>query len=97
MRNVTYTDEKGYIHIVSIKDDDPDSKAKYGLPQDPPNVDLLDVDGLKRDLHNAMVKGEMFSLGDVMKQANGLSPLIAVVKRYLIALYEHEAEELKEQ
>jgi len=94
MRYVTYTDDNGYLRRTMIKDDDPDSMAKYGIPRDPPSIDLLDVDGLKRDLHNAMVREGIFSLSDVMKQANGLSPLIAVSKRYLFALYEREESEL---
>ena len=97
MRYVTYTDDKGYLHETMIKDEDPDSMAKYGLPRDPPNVDLLDVDGFKRDLHNAMVKAGMFSLSDVMKAANGLSPLVSVAKRYLLALYEQEELELSKE
>jgi len=80
-----------------IKDDDPDSMAKYGIPHDPPNVNLLDLDGFKRDLHNAMVKGEMFSLRDIMKQANGLQPLMTVVKRYFLTLYQQEEADLSNE
>jgi hypothetical protein len=97
MRYVTYTDDKGYQHQTLIKDDDPDSMAKYGIPKDPPNVELLDMDGLKRDLHNTMVKFEVFTQQDVMTQANGLAPLVSVFKRYLYALYEQEELSKKQQ
>lgn len=97
MRYVTYEDDKGYLHRSLIKDDDPDSKAKYGIPRDPPDVNLLDVDGFKREIHNAMVKSEMFTLSDVMKQANGLLPLVAVAKRYIFALYQQEQADLSKE
>jgi len=97
MRPVMYSDEQGYLHRALIKDEDPDSMAEYGIPTDPPSVERLDVDGLKRDLHNAMVKGELYTLQDVMRQANGLLPLINIFKRHIFALYEQELNEIIEE
>lgn len=93
MRIVKFVDEKGYVNSAWIKDEDPDSKAKYGIPVEIPNLDELDWDGFKRDLHNALLEAEFYTIEDVMKAANAFAPALTVLKRYLTDIYmnEHKA------
>jgi hypothetical protein len=56
MREVEWTDRHEYRHRALVRDTDPDSAAENGIQQDPPDLDLLDWEGIKRDIHNAMVE-----------------------------------------
>lgn len=87
MRIVKYTDKKGYIRSVKVKDEDPDSMAKYGVPVDFPDLDALDWDGLKRDLHNVLMESGYYTLSDVMKSGQAFAPAMTVLKRYLTECY----------
>ena len=88
MRIVKYTDEKGYLRAAKIKDEDPDNMAKYGIPVEIPNLDeTFDWDGFKRELHNALMQAEFYTLSDVMKAANAYAPALTVLKRYLHEYY----------
>lgn len=90
MRIVSFVDDKGYIRNVKIKDEDPDSHAKYGIPVDIPDLESLDWDGFKRDLHNSLVQSGFYTLQDVMKSGTAFTPAMTVLKRYLHALYASE-------
>ena len=56
MREVEWKDRHGYRHRSLVRDTDPDSAAENGIRQDPPDLDLLDWEGIKRDIHNAMIE-----------------------------------------
>jgi len=88
MRPVIYEDKKGYLHRVMVKDDDPDSAAKYGIPDGPPSLEDIDWSEMKREIHNALVRHGAFTWQEAQKN-NGvaLQAAISIFKRYLIHLY----------
>ncbi len=89
MKVVEWTDDKGYVHRAEIRDyDNPNLAPEIGMPLDPPGIDRLDWEGIKRDLHNELVKRGLHSWQDVQTQSNALgSVLVSVMKRPLAALY----------
>lgn len=92
MRIVNFTDKKGYLRSAQIKDEDPDSYAKYGIPVEIPDLEAFDWDGFRRDLHNALMQSEFYTLQDVMRAANAFAPAMSVLKRHLMNLYTSDME-----
>jgi hypothetical protein len=73
-----------------VRDQDPDDAAEQGILQDPPNLEELDWEGVKRDLHNALVSAGLFSWQDVQRRGaeDGLrGAILSSMKRRLINLY----------
>ena len=91
MRIVNFTDEKGYLRAALIKDDDPDSMAKYGIPVGIPNLEELDWDGFKRDLHNSLMEAKFYTMKDVMSSGHAFAPAMTVLKRHLAQFYLSES------
>jgi len=90
MRIVQWEDERGYIRRSMVRDEDPDTFAQAGIPLDPPDLDMIDWDWIKRELHNTLVEYELYNWDDVVKNQNGAniqSALLRVLKRPLINLY----------
>lgn len=94
MRTVTWTDDRnGYMHRSLVRDQDPDDAAPRGILQDPPSMEALDWESIKRDLHNALVGAGLCSWRDVQGQGGDRlrGAILAAMKRRLIVLY-REAE-----
>lgn len=88
MRLVSWIDEDGWKHRSLVKDDDPDSYAPHGVPQDVPDINDLDWDGIKRDLHNRLVDLGLYNYDDLVKQRTGVTGAILFALRgRAIALY----------
>lgn len=90
MRQVYWVDPSGYKHRSLVRDQDPDDQADRGILQDPPSLERLDWEAVKRDLHNALVDAGLCSWREVQDQgaADGLrGAILAATKNKLIALY----------
>lgn len=88
MRVVKWTDRDGYNHLSWVRDEDTDQDAPNGLPHDPPDVNLLDWEAIKRELHNLLVDRELLTWTDVQrKDGQLLNAITTVMKRPLISLY----------
>jgi hypothetical protein len=87
MRSVTWTDKHGYKHRSLVRDEDPDDAAPQGILQDPPNLEELDWEGAKRDLHNALVDAGLYSWRDVQRQEGLRGAILSAIKKRLIYLY----------
>lgn len=90
MRLVTWTDKHGLQHRSWVRDQDPDDAAPQGILQDPPNLEGIDWEEVKRDLHNALVSAGLFSWLDVQNRGaeDGLrGAILSSMKRRLINLY----------
>lgn len=88
MRVVKWTDENGWVHRSQIRDSDPDSAAKKGIPRDPPDVNQIDWEAVKRDLHNLLADRGLINLADVRSKGEHLrSAAQSVLYERLIALY----------
>lgn len=97
MREVAWTDRHGYKRVSLIRDDDPDDMAEQGIPLAPPNVDRINWEEVKRDLHNTLIDQRMFGWQDVQRAQNALTGiLVRVLKRQLVLLYRIEDREVKE-
>lgn len=97
MRMIIYTDERGYRHRVYLRDKDGDEMAAFGIPYDPPDVDELDCEFLKREIHNALVENGLFTWTDVQKSSVGLNAVVTVVKRQLSGLYQEKQRQDKQR
>ncbi len=89
MRLVQWIDERGRKRQAYVRDNDPDDMApKSGIRHEPPDVERLDWERFKTDLHNALIDGGLLSWKDVQAQQNSLLPLLSRhLRRQLIALY----------
>lgn len=87
MRPVKYKDDRGYLHRVMVKDDDPDEMARFGIPAGPPDLHELDWEEIIRQMNNALVEHGLNSWLDVQRSPIGVQVATTVVRRYLIDLY----------
>ena len=91
MRQVTWTDDRGYKHRSLVRDDDPDEMAPQGILQDPPSLENIDWEGVKKDLHNQLVDLGISSWRDVQEIRGLRGAILSAMKRRLVYLY-REAE-----
>lgn len=88
MKLVRWTDDRGYDHLSLLRDSDPDHMASLGIPADPPNLDLLDWEEIKRDLHNELVSRELVDWKTVQQAGDGVTgAILAAIRRKVILLY----------
>lgn len=88
MKLVKWTDKRGYKHLSLLRDDDPDSMAPHGIRRDPPDINQLDWQQIKKDLHNALVERKLSDWRDVQRSKDGItSAILGVLRRKLSNLY----------
>lgn len=88
MRQVLWEDERGYKHLSLLRDNDPDTDAHKGIPVGVPDVEQINWDDVKRDLHNFLVERRLHEYQDVIQSQNGLDMAVrAALKRRLALLY----------
>jgi len=91
MKNVIWQDEKGYKHLSILRDDDPNSMAQQGIPKDPPDLNQLDWEEIKREIHNSLVEQGLTSWIEVQRAGTGVGSTVqSVIRPKLIALYRKE-------
>jgi len=90
MRPVIWEDKRGYLRRSLVRDTDGDGMAEYGIPAGPPDMDLLDWDGIKREINNVLIENEVFSWDDVQRSGTGIAPALNVLKRHLIHKYRED-------
>jgi hypothetical protein len=91
MRLIIWEDRNGWSRASWIRDEDPDSSAPQGIPAGPPNLDLLDLEEVKRDINNALVKQQIFTWADVQRRQNAISGVArAALVGKIVQLYKME-------
>jgi hypothetical protein len=93
MKHIIVTDERGlqYRYFVMDGDNENDESVReHGIPSGPPDLDLLDWDGIKRDINNALLKGNVYCHEDIRKSQDIINYIGTIVKRKVIALYATE-------
>lgn len=88
MKLVSWTDENGWMHRSLLRDIDHDPSR--GILQDPPDINQLDWESIKRTLHNQLVARDIFTASDLNKpQAQQAIPgaVLAALRKPLIELY----------
>ena len=88
MRTVRWEDSRGKRHVSEVRDTDPDSMAPKGLMRDPPDVEFIDWEAVKRDLHNALLDQGLITYQDIVRQQVGVtSAVLGSVRKRVVALY----------
>lgn len=88
MRLVKWTDEDGLKHQSWIKDHESDKMAPEGILNDPPSLDLIDWEEVKRLIHNRLVDQNIQTWDDITKHQNAITTIVSsTIKRYIIALF----------
>lgn len=86
MNLVKWTDENGYEHQAWMRNGDKDP-AK-GITHDPPDLNRLDWEEIKRNIHNALVNQNLVTWEDVQAKQNAIGGIIlAEVRKPILALY----------
>jgi hypothetical protein len=97
MKRIKWQDESGLFHYSLVRDSDSDEDYKYGIPDDPPNINDIDWAGVKRDLHNLLVNREIINLEDIARVPGGLRNAVeSVLVRRVQALYLQKEQFKKE-
>jgi hypothetical protein len=98
MRKVKWIDRSGWERVSLLRDEDPDEDAPLGVPVEMPDVEQVDWETVKRELHNALVQNGLFDYNDLVINQNGLPPLIAaIIKRQLVTLYKLQKKRYEEE
>ena len=87
MKVVVWKDERGLKHRSMLRDSDPDSAAEMGILMDPPDLEQLDWDGVRKDIHNALVEREIVTWRDLQKSQATRGIILAAMKSRLINLF----------
>ena len=86
-----WIDKNGYKRRAMLRDKDSADMAEFGIPMDPPDVNLIDWDGVKRDLHNALVDAKIVTWDDVVHVRDGIAKsILTATKRPVVQLYKIE-------
>ena len=86
---VVVFDRNGYKYRSTMRDCD--TVPSQGIIQGPPNLDDLDWEGIKRDLHNALFDAGLYCWLDVQQKQLLPGLILGVTRARLINLY-REAE-----
>lgn len=87
MRAVLWTDARGNKHRSLVKDTDGDDMAIYGIPAEPPDLEQLDWDQIKRSLREIQSQQELWDYNALQRNQVGLQAIGNIVKRAVYDLY----------
>lgn len=86
MNLVKWIDDNGYRHQAWLRNGDKDPEK--GIRNDPPDVNRLNWEEIKRNIHNALVDQNLVTWEDVQAKQNAIGGIIlAEVRKPLLALY----------
>lgn len=94
MKLVITEDKRGYLHRYYITDDMKEKDAEKGIPDDPIDVEQLDWDEIKRELHNLLVKRAIINIKDVPTMRHLSNTILSVLQPRLVGLYKLKNAEL---
>lgn len=98
MKLVTWTDDDGLKHQSYIKDHEPDHLASQGISNDPPSLDIIDWDEVKKVIWNRLVDQGIRDWSDIQRHQNAISSIVnSTVKKYIIALYRSVERSIKDE
>lgn len=86
MKRVIIKEENGELHAFWVKDDAVD--AKYGIPCDPPDLNKLDWDDMRMQIHNQLLERNITTWQDVQREQTAITSIVqSVVKNAIVNLY----------
>jgi hypothetical protein len=80
-------DKDGFKHASLVRNEDSDALAPFGLPCDPPDLNQLDWDAIKKEIHNLLVDQNLLTWADVQRQQGITGVLRMVFLQRLNTLY----------
>lgn len=92
MKLLTFTDDEGYNHKSLVRDNDTD--PAIGLIQSPPDLRQLDWEAIVKNIHNALLERELFTIQDVQIRSTEFNQIIlARVVKQIYRLYQEQETE----
>lgn len=94
MKEIKWTDSDGRRRVRLIRNRDPASVAQtQGIPQEPPDLDRLNWEQIKVDLHNRLMDLGLLTWKDVQRSQTGVtSAILTVLRKRVINLYKEKSK-----
>lgn len=89
MRYVFFKDKSGKTRRTLVREEDGDEMAEFGLPAGPPDIEFIDWEALKVQVHNALVGAGAYDLMS-LQRSGVLESVGNIFKRHVQALYRDE-------
>jgi hypothetical protein len=86
MRQVTYTDKRGYARVALIRDEDNADVPELGIPVEPPPIEKIMRESAQ-EVQNEFVRMGLLTWQDVVRSQNGVSAALNVLRRKIIEAY----------
>lgn len=91
MKHLEYHDSRGYKQRSLVRDTDTD--PTIGIPQELPDIESLDWETIKRDLHAKLLDRQLLELSDIQqRQADFIWCITAALKKPLMRLYQKRSD-----
>lgn len=96
MKLLTFTDPDGYSHKSLVRDTDTD--PSIGLIQSPPDLRQLDWEAIAKNIHNALLERELFTIQDVqIRNAEFNQIILAKVVKQIYRLYQDQEQDPEQE
>ncbi len=89
MKLVSYQ-ENGHPRWAWVKDSDGPEMARFGIPANPPDLSLIDWEGMKGEITDAFNSLGLLTWQDVERSPVGLQSAMSIFKRHLIDLFRQD-------
>ena len=87
MKIVIWKDKDGFKRRSLLRDNDLDSDALGGIPQNPPDFRDLDYEGIARDLNNFFIDQGVASWSDLQKSRSLQAGIMFAMKRRVVSAF----------
>ena len=87
MKEVIWTDDTGRKRRSLIKDTDGPEMARYGIPNEPPNIREIDMDAVFNEIEAMQYDRGLFDWRAANNDPGGMQACINVFKKEFLRLY----------
>lgn len=95
MKKVIVEESNGWLKAFWVKDDA--DTVEFGIPELPPDLNRLDWEEIKRELHNQFTQEGFTTWQDVQRRQDVFQGIVlAVVRNKIINLYKIVDQEVKD-
>ena len=97
MKTLIVVDRFGYKRAYLCTNDMSEDEAEQGIPQTPPDLDLIEWEEVKKNLNNLLVDRGIFTYADICQAQNAVSSVSkSVLKNRIVSLYRNREEKSNE-
>jgi hypothetical protein len=90
MKYIEYIDTQGRKRKSLVRDQDTD--PSIGIPAEPPNLDRIDWEAVKLEIHNQLMDQGLYTWTDVQKAQTAVGGIVlSVVRSKIINLYKEDS------